>query len=82
MAVWDVIHNRPVLNKDREKLIEKVAEVLAGFPQVLSGLIFLVRFCEGKILTTWTLAWSHSRLFDGYKSHTAMDKESEFITAV
>ncbi|MGB9804846.1 IS1182 family transposase [Desulfofundulus sp.] len=25
---------------------------------------------------------SHSRLFDGYKSHTAMDKESEFITAV
>ena len=24
---------------------------------------------------------SHSRLFDGYKSHTAMDKESEFITA-
>jgi hypothetical protein len=25
---------------------------------------------------------SHSRLFDGYKSHTAIDKESEFITAV
>jgi len=25
---------------------------------------------------------SSSRLFDGYKSHTAMDKESEFITAV
>jgi predicted nucleotidyltransferase len=40
MAVRDVIHNRPVLNMDREKLIEKVAEVLAGFPQVVLAYLF------------------------------------------